>query len=471
MTAEPLKVLVVSGDRSLLRHISRFLGAFGYAIKQAADHGLAARALRADGSDLLIVDSEPSIREAFKLCRLLGQDDHSRPPHTFLLVREPDPQDLVDALEAGVDDFLAKPIVYGELLVRLRAGARARELQRRLQEQKRVEPVSRLLSESAFRRRLDRHLAAPADQQPCGSCVVADVDLLDRINAVEGRAAGDAVIGALADLLGGRCEESDLLGSLGGGRFAFWLAELWEEAAAEWAEQARAETAEATVATGQGELRFTASFGVAGRDQAPGDAQELLRRALEALQSAKASGRDCVARFGQFDDEAKAWEELTAPGKLFEGTLARDVMTPCPLVLQSDQSAAEAAALLRQTRLPALPVVDVGERLAGLVWESSLEAAPQGEEQGFPLLADVITTEAASYEEETPFSELMEFFKRASSPLVVVVRNGWPTGLVTLKSLAAMSEPLDSESFAPLGPDRGTSEYLLVNDSCLASED
>ena len=47
----------------------------------------------------------------------------------------------------------------------------------------------------------------------------------------------------------------------------------------------------------------------------------------------------------------------------------------------------------------------------------------------------------------------------------------WFPNRVTLKSLAAMSEPLDSESFAPLGPDPGTSEYLLVDDSCLASED
>ena len=471
MTAEPLQVLVVSGDRSLLRHLSRFLGAFGYTVQQAADHDLAARALHGAGSDLLIVDSEPSIGDALQLCGLAGQTAPPGRVHVFLLVREPDPQDLVDALEAGVDDFLTKPIVYGELLVRLRAGARARELERRLQQQQRVEPVSRLLSLSAFCRQADRKLGASPEGQPSGSCVVADVDFLDRINAAEGRAAGDAVIGAVADVLNGLCEGSDLLACFGGGRFAVWLSERSEEAAVEWAEQARAEVAEATVATGQAELRFTGSFGVAGRGEAARDCRELVRRALEALASAKSSGRDCVGRFGQFDDEANAWEELTTPGKLFEGTRVRDVMTPCAMVLRSDQSVAEAAALLRQTRLPALPVVDESKKLAGLVSDANLAAAPGGEEQSSRLLAEVMTTEVGSYEEETRFSELMEFFKLASSPLVVVVRNGWPTGLVSLKSLAAMSEPLNTESFAPAGPCSGTSQYLLVHDPCLIGDD
>ncbi len=471
MTAKPIKVLVISGDRALLRHLSRFLGAFGYAVQQAADHDLAARAFQGGDCDLLIVDAEPTIRDALDLCKSVCETAQPCGMQTFLLVREPDPQDLVDALEAGVDDFLTKPIVYGELLVRLRAGARAREFGRRLREQGRFDPVSRLLSRSAFCRRVDRALAATGDEPSSGSCVVADVDFLQRINAAGGRAAGDAVIGAVADALSGLCGESDLLGCLGGGRFALWLADLSEDAAAEWAERARAQLAETPVTTGRSELRLTASFGLAGREQGAGSSEELVRRALEALQSAKNSGRNCVARFGQFNDEARKWEDLTTPGKLFEGTLVRDVMTPCPLVLRSDQTGAEAAALLRRTRLPALPVVDDRDKLAGLVFEEDLPEGPDGDGRLARPLAHLMTAGVAGYEENRPFAELMEFFKQASDPVVVVVRRGWPTGLVTLKSLAAMSEPLNSESFAPSMPYSGTSEYLLVHDPCLSGDD
>jgi diguanylate cyclase (GGDEF)-like protein len=471
MTAKSLKVLVVSGDRSLLRHLSRFLGAFAYEVQQAVDADLALRALREGDCDFLIIDAQPTMREALDLCRSVSETAQPRSVHTFLLVQDPDPQDLVDALEAGIDDFLQKPTVYGELLVRLRAGARTREFGRRLRKQDRFEPLSGLLSHSAFCRSVDRASTATDEGHPSGSCVVADADLLGPINAAEGRAAGDAVIRALADTLSALCEESDLLGCLGGGRFAVWLPEASEDAATEWAERARAQLEEAGITTGKGKLRFSASFGVAGREEGVGGSKELVQRALEALESAKSSGRNCVARFGQFDDESRAWDELTKPGKLFEGTLIRDVMTPCPLVLRSDETAAEARAVLRQTRLPVLPVVDEANKLAGIVSEANLADGPGGEDRLSRPLSQLMTTELASYDEDARFSELMEFFKYASSPLVVVVRNDWPTGLVTLKCLAAMSEPLDSDSFAPEGPNPGTSEYLLVNDSCLVIDD
>jgi diguanylate cyclase (GGDEF)-like protein len=301
--------------------------------------------------------------------------------------------------------------------------------------------------------------------------VVADVDFLDRINTAEGRRAGDAVIDAAADVLAGLCEPSDLLASLGGGRFALWLPDHSLDAATDWAEGARAKLPEAAVTSGESELHFTGSFGVAGRAPSADSAAELLRQALEALQSAKKSGRDCVARFAQFDDEAQAWEQLTAPGKLFEGTRVRDVMTPCPLVLRSNQSVAEAASLLRQTHLPALPVVDPSEKLLGLILEADVAAASASEEQLARPVAELTSGDVASYEEETRFSELMEFFKHASSHLVVVVRDGWPTGLVTLKSLAAMSEPLHRDSFAPAEPDSTPSQYLLVGDPCLVGDE
>ena len=62
--------------------------------------------------------------------------------------------ELHKALEAGVDDFLAKPVVYCEFLARLRVGARELELERRLGEQARVDPLTGLPNRRALESRL-----------------------------------------------------------------------------------------------------------------------------------------------------------------------------------------------------------------------------------------------------------------------------------------------------------------------------
>ena len=95
-------------------------------------------------------------------------------------------------------------------------------------------------------------------------------------------------------------------------------------------------------------------------------ADELIKRAEDAIRMAKSSGRNCVARCGQFDGETREWEDLARQGRLFENTVARDVMVPCPVFVLGDQDAEEAAELLEQSRLSELPVVDRQGRLLGL---------------------------------------------------------------------------------------------------------
>ncbi len=147
-----------------------------------------------------------------------------------------------------------------------------------------------------------------------------------------------------------------------------------DEEATAWAEGLRRDWAEAEILVGEHRLQFTASFGVAGpAADGPITADEVLRRSAEALDLAKASGGDCVVRYGEFDDQDEAWSNFAAPGRLFEGAVARDVMTPLPGVLRTEELASEAVLLLRRGRLAALPVVDEDGKLLGIVTEDCIE--------------------------------------------------------------------------------------------------
>ena len=474
MSSRPLNVLVVTEDRRVLRHLSKALGAFGYCVQQAADQALAASILEGGRPDVLIVDSQPNFQATLQFC---GSSLGHIPPgevHTLLLLGDPTPQDVTDALEAGVDDFLAKPIVHGELLARLRAAARVLEFERRMRRQAGIDSVTGLPNRTSFLAKFQSELAGNPTQYTPAACVLVDLDLLGRINHTHGHPAGDATLRAVAEKLGSLCRREDLLCSFGAGRFCALLRETSEAATDGWVQRVREALAEIEVGLGDTAMHLTASFGITavnGNAETAETPQDVVDRASRALQTAKSSGRDCAARFGQLDDDAEAWADFAAPGKLFERTTARDVMMPCSLVLRGDETVAEAAELFRQTRLDAMPVVDAGGKLTGLVFQESVVGGPVDTrcaptQNGNLRVGNVLTTDMPVYDEDTSFATLRDFFTRDSRSTIVIVSDDRPTGLVTPNSLAALSTPLSTESFTPAGPYRDDSTYLQVSDLC-----
>ena len=455
--SQPLTVLIVAGDRPILRHLSRFLKTFSYSVQQVVDHQQALELLETDPPDLLIVDSSPSVRDALKFCRAASGRDRPDCVHTVLMIDRQDGTDLTEALEAGVDDFLAKPLVYGELLVRLRAGARTLEFERRLKDQAAVDPLAGLPSRAAFHDQLAKVGSAAAGGEKPTSCVLIDVDFLGQVNRVHGQPGGNAIIGAVAEELRDLVTGSIFLASFGGGRFCAILPETSDTEAAEWADRTREALAETAFSVGDSPVRLTVSLGIASYAGASSQIETVVDRARQALELAKNSGRNCAVTFGQFDDEIEVWKELAAPGRFFEQTVARDVMTPAPIVLGRDRTVAHAAALFGQTRLEVAAVVDKWGKLAGVLLPHHLQPHVPGDTP----VSEVMSTEVTSYDEQTEFSTLMEFFAVAEGSLAVIVSDERPTGFVTPSALASLSDPLFKNTFAPGAPLR-TTEYLLV---------
>ena len=114
--------------------------------------------------------------------------------YTLLLAQAPAVDEIYKALEAGVDDFLANPIVYCELLARLRAGRRELELERRLGEHSGVDCVTGLPNRRALESRLDRELTAGAGKSSLGVCVLMEIDFFHRVDHQSGRHAGETVL-------------------------------------------------------------------------------------------------------------------------------------------------------------------------------------------------------------------------------------------------------------------------------------
>ena len=456
--SQTLKVLVVTEDRVLQRQLSGFFDLVGYQVLQAAERTSALAAVAAESPQIVLLDAELAAAGDWELCSLLAPRQPGAGPFKFLLVEEPDERQLHEALEAGIDDFLIKPVAYGELLSRMRSAARVLEFDRRVSQQSRVDSLTGLLSRSAMTGHLRRQLSEHNGSQPRVACVVLDIDFFARINRQHGGAAADALLQAFAQELNRLRVGSEVLACLGVDRFCVMLPGANEAAAAEWAEVAREALTACKFKLGEIVCPVTVSIGVAGCE-ASERAEQLIDRAIQALECAKKLGRNCVVAW---TEQSAAADDFAAADKLFERTTVRDVMTPCTVFLGPHEPVAEAIELLDRTRLDGIPVVDAKGKLLGVCERVSLAELAETDEAR--SVREAMTTEIQSFDENQSLAALMEFFTRHNSSLVIAVSADKPVGFVTCNSLVALSRPVKIGSLAAELEYCDNSDYLLVPD-------
>ncbi len=90
---------------------------------------------------LLILDWLMPEMEGVELCRKLRKNRNKPYEFILLLTTKKEKSDIIEAMEAGADDFLSKPFSPDELKVRVAAGKRILELNDKLVNSKRSEAM------------------------------------------------------------------------------------------------------------------------------------------------------------------------------------------------------------------------------------------------------------------------------------------------------------------------------------------
>lgn len=113
------KVLVVEDDPDVRAALTRALSFEGYQVAVAEDGGRALEAILRDPPSVIVLDVMMPFVDGLETCRRLRARGDETP--ILMLTALGDVSDRVDGLDAGADDYLAKPFALEELLARIRA--------------------------------------------------------------------------------------------------------------------------------------------------------------------------------------------------------------------------------------------------------------------------------------------------------------------------------------------------------------
>ena len=286
----PYRILIVDDDANLAFHYAMLLQRAGMETQVLTDSARILEVLPDFQPELILMDLYLPLCTGIELAAVIRQQEaYVGTPIVFFSV-ETDTGIHLDAMRAGGDDFLIKPIAPDHLLATVQGRvARARAINTLMVR----DGLTGLLNHAAIEEQLIRELGMQQRHAGVISYALIDLDHFKKINDRYGHAAGDRVIRSFSRLLQQRFRQTDLLGRYGGEEFAVVLPAVDARVASQLLEEVRA--AFSRIQFTAGEKRFSVTFSAGVASAPPFDNDMALQgEADRALRRAKLAGRNQV---------------------------------------------------------------------------------------------------------------------------------------------------------------------------------
>ena len=127
LLSPPPRVLIIEDSQEQLGFLRRLLVREGYHCVGATDGRGGLELCHAD-IDVVLLDVELPDTDGLTVCRQLKASPETALLPVLIMTGRPDHQVTLDALRAGADDFLRKPLCLPELLARVASAARTKRL-------------------------------------------------------------------------------------------------------------------------------------------------------------------------------------------------------------------------------------------------------------------------------------------------------------------------------------------------------
>jgi DNA-binding response OmpR family regulator len=114
-----MKILLVEDDRKVAGFIEQGLREEGYVVDVARDGDEATTMAHVNDYDAILLDVVLPKKNGFQIAAELRREGRTAP--ILMLTSRDATEDIVRGLDAGADDYLAKPFHFDELVARIRA--------------------------------------------------------------------------------------------------------------------------------------------------------------------------------------------------------------------------------------------------------------------------------------------------------------------------------------------------------------
>jgi two-component system cell cycle response regulator len=309
-----LRVLVVEDDPSSRSLLEGVIGSIlGKSVYSAAN-GQEALAMALEVMPQIVVtDWLMPVMDGLEFCRALRATEWGQSMYVIMLTSLETEAEIVDAFEAGVDDYVTKPVNVRALRARMRAALHYVKLLENWERDR--TQLKQFAAELAISNRKLEHYAltdlltglqnrragmndlaqawsaANRSGQPVAVMMV-DIDRFKGVNDTYGHAVGDKVLIEVATAIRDAARKDDSVCRMGGEEFLVVCHNTELKATLQAAERLRKKVKAVRVRAGAVEIQVSVSIGVAGKEPDMPEADALVNAADKALYAAKLSGRN-----------------------------------------------------------------------------------------------------------------------------------------------------------------------------------
>ena len=301
-------IVVADDDRVTREYVAGLLRGHGYTVA-AVDNGQKA-VEGARTASLVVLDVVMDGIDGIAACRMIksaaGQAGSFVP--VLLLTGRCDVNSRVEGLRIGADDYVCKPFDARELLARVQALLRIKQMhdavshaRERLERLAIRDELTGLYNYRYLKSRLDEEFKRAQRYREPLACAMVDIDHFKNVNDSYGHDVGDEVLRAVSGRLVNAVREVDVVARYGGEEFLLVLPSTHLAGALTVADRVRRSIGERRFPIESGEEgseQVTVSIGVAlYPSRGVKDRDALLKAADRALYRAKDDGRDRICVF------------------------------------------------------------------------------------------------------------------------------------------------------------------------------
>jgi diguanylate cyclase (GGDEF)-like protein len=314
--ATGIRVLAVDDDPLSLRVIEKLLREAGHEVF-TAKNGREALALTLKvRPQVVVTDWQMPDIDGLDFCRALRRSRFGRRIYVLLLTGNDNDEQILEAFDAGVDDYIVKPVKPRLFMARLRAGIRLVKLQEQVERDQAMQ-----IKNATMMARMNRQLKEAANtdflthlpNRRCAmeqfqkewrtalelgaplSVLMMDIDHFKTVNDTYGHNTGDAVLRETARVIKMAVRRNDTAARIGGEEFLVICPGADLDESLMIGNRIRQRVEENLVRFGDFHCNVTISIGCAENLAGVQDIDHLLRLADEAVYVSKSAGRNRVS--------------------------------------------------------------------------------------------------------------------------------------------------------------------------------